>query len=69
MAAGLADTPTSVACPTAGLEDAAAAAAAAAGPDMCPDATQQVRVPDKKVKAESGKAAAKVELQTLFSQQ
>ena len=68
MAAGLADTPTSVACPTAGLEDAAAAAAAA-DPDMCPAVDQQVRMPDRNVKAASEKAAAKAELQTLFSQQ
>ena len=69
MAAGLADTPTSVACPAAGLEDAVAAAAAAADPDMCPAVDQQVRMPDRNVKAVSEKAAAKVELQTLFSQQ
>ena len=68
MAAGLADTPTSVACPAAGLEDAAAAAAAA-DPDMCPAVDQQVRMPDRNVKAVSEKAAAKAELQTLFSQQ
>ena len=70
MAAGLAGTPTSVACPTAGLEDAAAAAAAAAaGPDMCPEVDQPVRVPDKNVEVVSAKAAAKAELQTLLSQQ
>ena len=68
MAAGLADTPTSVACPAAGFEDAAAAAAAA-DPDMCPAVDQQVRMPDRNVKAVSEKAAAKAELQTLFSQQ
>ena len=69
LAAGLADTPTSVACPAAGLEDAAAAAAASAGYGMCPEVDQQVRVPDKNVEAVSEKAAAKAELQTLFSQQ
>ena len=68
MAAGLADTPTSVACPAAGLEDVVAAVAAA-DPGMCPAVDQQVRMPDRNVKAVSEKAAAKAELQTLFSQQ
>ena len=47
MAAGLADTPTSVACPAAGLEDAAAAAAAAAaaGPDMFQALDEQGKLP------------------------
>ena len=69
MAAGLADTPTSVACPAAGLEDAAAAAAASADPDMFQAVDQQVRMPERDVKAVSEKAAAKAELQTRFSQQ
>ena len=68
MAAGLADTPTSVACPAAGLEDAAAAAAAADA-DMFQAVEQQRKMPERGVRAASDKAAANAKLQTLFSQQ
>ena len=68
MAAGLADTPTSVACPAAGFEDAAAAAAAA-DPNMFQAVNQQGSMPERVFRAASEKAAAKAELQTLFSQQ
>ena len=68
MAAGLADTPTSVACPAAGFDDAAAAAAAA-DPDMFQAVKQQRKMPERGVRAVGDKAAANAKLQTLFSQQ